>query len=55
VQAVSGKNEQPAQTTWRGTPTGAEPNAAASVASALGRPWASASNYNRFMNLTPLT
>jgi len=34
VQGVSGKNEQPAQTAWRGAPIGAGPNAAALVASA---------------------
>jgi len=34
VSKVSSKNEQLAQTPWRGTPRGAGPNAAASVASA---------------------
>jgi len=34
VQGVSGENEQPAQTAWRGSPWGPGPNAAASVASA---------------------
>jgi len=35
AQGVSGKNEQPAQTPWRGVPRSAGSNAAASVASAL--------------------